>query len=71
MPRKKIETLEKVTLNINRGDKDTLAAFYPKLGWSVAAREIILRHCKQLREAENAELKQAEIGDIKVPPLDA
>jgi len=42
--------LEKVTLNIFTGDKDTLIDFFPASGWSVAARHIIHNHCKKLRE---------------------
>lgn len=49
MPRKEYE---KVTLNLEPGDKDILAAFYPQLGWSVAARRLINNFCKKLRESE-------------------
>ena len=59
--------LQKVTLNLAMGDKDTLAAFYPQVGWSVAARRIIELHCNQLRASEP---KRPEIEDIKVPPLE-
>lgn len=51
MPKPADKDLEKVTLNIYTGDKETLATFYSPLGWSVAARELISEHCKSLRKA--------------------
>ena len=63
--------LEKVTLNLFKGDKDTLAAFYPSRGWSVAAREIIEDHCAALRaeEAQKLERKHIEV-DVDLTPLE-
>lgn len=51
MPKAAEYDLEKVTLNIVKGDKETLGTFYAKLGWSVAARELIHKHCNELRKA--------------------
>lgn len=53
MPRTSKDPLEKVTLNLVKGDKETLAAFHPQLGWSVACREIIKRYCEELRLADS------------------
>lgn len=50
--RKSLDPLEKVTLNLHEGDKDTLAAFHPDLGWSVAARRVIRNYCATLRDEE-------------------
>lgn len=63
--------LEKVTLNLNKGDKDVLALFYPSVGWSVAARKIIALHCDRLREQEAENLEAPQIGEIKVPGIAA
>ncbi len=50
MAKQSREELEKVTLNLYEGDRDILAAFYPALGWSVAARKILHRFCDRLRQ---------------------
>ena len=44
------KTLEKVTLNLRKGDKEILAKHYKKVGWSVAARTIIHDFCGRLEE---------------------
>ena len=62
------DPLEKVTLNLFKGDKDTLVAFHPTAGWSVAARDIINKYCNQLREQEEEQLELREVT-VKVPPL--
>lgn len=68
MPRISEEPLQKVTLNLVDGDKETLASFYPNLGWSVAARKIIKRYCDGLRrEGEGIERRTVEIS---VPDLE-
>ena len=66
--RKSNDTLEKVTLNLAKGDKDTLAAFHPDLGWSVAAREVIKRYCNILRSEEEKNLI-LEPMNVVVPKL--
>jgi len=57
MPRNKNDDLEKVTLNINRGDKEILQQFFAQLGWSVAARLVINKFCRRLAEKENQTVK--------------
>ena len=75
MPRVKKEELQKVTLNPSMGDKDTLSKFFPAVGWSVAARRIINRACRRLKESDS----QSEptggkiditIGDIGEEPAE-
>lgn len=56
MPREPKVVLEKVTLNLVAGDRDILAAFNPASGWSVAARNLIHRHCELLREKDSQEI---------------
>lgn len=68
MPKKAERSLEKVTLNLYEGDKETLAAFYPKLGWSVATRWLIHQFCNRLRE-ENDNLEYNPV-EIVIPPLE-
>ena len=53
MPRVKKEELQKVTLNLSMGDRDTLSQFFPTVGWSVAARRIIHRACRRLKESDS------------------
>ena len=48
--------LEKVTLNIFKGDKEVIQKFYPALGWSVASREVIHNFCQSLREKDSQEV---------------
>ena len=52
------EPLQKVTLNLVVGDKETLADFHPAMGWSVAARRIIHNYCAKLRERDSQEVRQ-------------
>lgn len=40
--------VKKVTLNMVAGDKEILERYYPNCGWSVAARQILHRHCQRL-----------------------
>ena len=63
------DPLEKVTLNLFEGDKDTLAAFHPDLGWSVAARRVIHNYCATLREEEDKILTLKPMN-IEVPRLE-
>lgn len=42
-------------MNMYPEDKETLEKFFPKLGWSPAARAIIQKVCKKLREKEQRE----------------
>lgn len=53
--------LEKVTLNIVEGDKETLQRFYHSMGWSVAARRILNDYCEQLRKLANHEGKALSV----------
>lgn len=62
------DPLEKVTLNLVEGDKDTLAAFHPDLGWSVALRQVVHNYCTMLREEEE-KIEKVEPSDITVPRL--
>ena len=71
MARRRQEPLEKVTLNITEGDKETLANFYPALGWSVAARIILNKACNRLRELESQEVVADTAAlDIKLPNIE-
>ena len=74
-PRYKINNipveLEKVTLNIVKGDKDVLESFFPAKGWSVAARELLHRVCDRLRESDSQEvLSNSNLSDIEIPVED-
>lgn len=63
MPKRAKDPLEKVTLNIVAGDKETLASFYPTIGWGVAARQILNNFCEQLRrEGESVERKEITVS---------
>lgn len=71
MPREVKVDLEKVTLNLVTGDKDTLAAFNPASGWSVAARKVIHRYCEILRERDSQEvISDVDELDIKMPSME-
>lgn len=56
---------DKVTLNLEVGDKDTLAAFYPHLGWSVAVRRLVNNFCNKLRESDK-EIAKNSI-EVEIP----
>lgn len=53
MARRKQDDLQKVTFNLVKGDRDTLDQHFPSVGWSVAARRIINKACRKLREKSN------------------
>jgi len=38
----------KVSLRLYAGDKERLQAFYPRLGYNAAVRELVRRHVKAL-----------------------
>lgn len=57
--------LEKVTINIFIGDKETLADFFPASGWSVAARHIINNYCNELRK-KTAKIETTPISDLEI-----
>ncbi len=60
--------LDKVTLNIIRGDKEVLESFFPAKGWSVAVRELIHNICERLRESDSQEvLSNSNPLDIEIP----
>ena len=64
----KKEDLEKVTLNITRGDKELLTQFYPVIGWSVAARRVIHNHCqKKLEKINFAVMADAPEIEVDIP----
>ena len=64
--------LQKVTLNLLAGDKDTLCSFYTAKGWTVAARDIIHDHCVWLREKDSQEIQKSIEGlNIKPPSLES
>jgi len=44
--------LQKVTLNIIKGDREVLEKWFPTTGWSVAARTVIHKFCNRLRTDE-------------------
>jgi len=57
------EPLQKHTLSFYAGDFEKLAAFYPQIGPSVAARRIVRDHLRLL------ESKMAPEKALKVEPL--
>ncbi len=68
MPPKVKSPLEKVTLNLFAGDKDTLQSFFPAKGYSVALRELINNICRRLRESDSQEvLGGVEPLDVEIP----
>ncbi len=70
MPVKVEFPLQKVTLNLFEGDKDTLEAFFPAKGWSVAARELLNQVCVRLRESDSQEvLGNSDPLEIELPNL--
>lgn len=67
MPPKSRLPLEKVTLNLVAGDKETLELFHPAKGWSVGARGYIHDICKQLREMDSQEvLANSELLNVNI-----
>ena len=60
--------LQKVTMNLQVGDKETLISFYTAKGWSVAARDIIHIHCEWLREKDSQDI-QKSIDGLDIKPL--
>jgi len=56
MARRAKTELEKVTLNLFKGDKETLERFAPNAGWSVAARDILNERCEELRSFESEKM---------------
>lgn len=70
MPPKVKSPLEKVTLNLFEGDKATLEAFFPAKGWSVAARELLNKVCKRLRESDSQEVLEPFQIEIPLEDLD-
>ena len=69
MPKSKKEDLEKVTLNIVKGDKETLATFHANLGWSVAARILIRDYCQYLREEAEDRGLEGVLGNLSLEDL--
>lgn len=59
MPKKLDLPIEKKTLNLFDGDAQTLADFYPSIGWSVALRQLAHVHAKKLREKHSRSGVQA------------
>lgn len=60
MGRRKEDNLEKVTLNIEKGTRETLAKFFPTLGWSVAARKILDQSCRRLNERASQNIPEED-----------
>lgn len=71
MPRVKQEELEKVTLNLTAGDRETLGRFFPAVGWSVAARKIINRTCRRLEENESQSSNGGGSFDISIGNIES
>ena len=71
MPRESGVELEKVTINLHTGDKETLASFYSVMGWTVAARRIIHKFCEVLREKDSQEIQaNAKPLDVDIPSIE-
>lgn len=71
MAKKSKYPLEKVTMNIVRGNKEILEKYYHALGWSVAARMILNRYCEKLEELESQEVGVSiDLKDIEIPIAD-
>ncbi len=70
MARESGVALEKVTMNLFAGDKDTLTSFHPAKGWSVAAREVLHIYCERLRERDSQEVLANTMDlDVELPSL--
>lgn len=67
--RKSKEELEKVTLNITKGDKETLATFHSTIGWSVAARALINKYCEWLRKEAESKGLDGAVGSINMEEI--
>lgn len=71
MPREFGVELEKVTINLHVGDKETLTNFYSVMGWTVAARRIIHKFCDVLREKDSQEIQaNSKPLDVDVPSVE-
>ena len=68
MSRQKSVPLEKVTLNLEAGDRETLIKFYPQVGWSVVVRHIIKKYCARLNELESQQSQPFNVENIE--PID-
>jgi hypothetical protein len=81
VPKKLDLPTTKRTLNFFEGDCETLADYYPTLGWSAAVRQLVHIHAKKLRERasrsgaqsnERAELAELATDiDLDLGPADA
>lgn len=63
MPRRKTEDLEKVTINLTRGDMEFLQTAYPEIGASKVIRTLVREHCRRIEERMP---KTALPSDVKV-----
>lgn len=68
MPKKSLQPLEMASIRLYEGDRDTLASFYPSIGYNAAVREIVHRHCRLLKEKE-ARLHQPQQGATHDGPV--
>ncbi len=71
MAREKALALEKVTINLFLGDRETLQDFHSADGWSVAVRDLVHKKCKAYRERDSQEVQRKlkikiPIGDLKL-----
>lgn len=62
MKRKENYPLQKVTLNLRKGDWDYLRTVHGRLGASKVIREIVIGHCERAKESAAQRAK-----DIQVP----
>lgn len=67
MAKKSGRKLEKVTFNLFAGDKETLIDFFSAVGWSVAARIILHKFCKKLRELDSQKIGSPSELKIEIP----
>lgn len=60
----------RISANLFEGDREVLQRFFPKIGWSVAMRQLVHNYCKKLENKESKELHHAgpDTGDVSVEP---
>ena len=68
MKRKSDRPLQKVTLNVYRGDWDSLKDLHPEIGPSLALREILHAHVEGIKEqvARTAQLPTIDPAQLKL-----
>lgn len=64
MPKKSSIPLEMVSIRLYRGDRTVLQDFYgADIGYNIAVREIVHRHCRKLLEIEARSMPTPALGE--------